>query len=284
DLADRHPLRPGGVMGADRSAVGWTQPPMSFAARTSSTSAIVGLVALALLLAAPPVLIALGARFWINIIAEVMIWSLLAASVNLLFGYTGLLSFGQALYFGMAAYGVAFGLDKLGLSFWPSFMLGVGVGTLTAAVTGVFAVRLTWHYFAIITVVFSLIFYFLSVGWKDLTNGDDGMPFNIPPVFEFGGLELKLYDLTFQYYFVFVIVTLCYLFLWALLRSPLGLAFRSVRDNDQRAGLIGINTYGIRYVSFVIAGLLASWAGFCSPFSLALPLRHICIGPFQAKA
>src|SRR2546425_700039 len=83
---------------------------------------------------------------------------------------------------------------------------------------------------------FSVIFYFLAVGWKDLTNGDDGMPFSIPPVFVFDGLELKLYDLTFQYYFVLVVVGLCYLLLWALLRSPLGLAFRSVRDNDRRAG------------------------------------------------
>jgi branched-chain amino acid transport system permease protein len=223
--------------------------------------AILGLIVIALLLLAPPILTALGAGFWVNIIAEVMIWSLLAASVNVLLGYTGLLSFGQALYFGMAAYGVAFGLDKFELSFWPSFALGIGVGTLTAAVAGVFAVRLTWHYFAIITVVFSLIFYFLSVGWKDLTNGDDGMPFDIPPVFTFGGFELKLYDLTFQYYFVLAIVALCYLLLWALLRSPLGLAFRSVRDNDQRAGLIGLNTYGIRYVSFVIAGFLASVGG-----------------------
>jgi branched-chain amino acid transport system permease protein len=230
----------------------WTMP---------APLAILGLVALVLLMVAPLILLALGARFWVNIVAEILIWSLLAASVNLLFGYTGLLSFGQALYFGMAAYGVAFGLDKFGLSFWPSFALGLAVGTLTAALAGVFAVRLTWHYFAIITVVFSLILYFLSVGWKDLTNGDDGMPFDIPPVFKFGGLELKLYDLTFQYYFVFVIVALCYLLLWALLRSPLGLAFRSVRDNDQRAGLIGLNSYGIRYVSFVIAGFLASVGG-----------------------
>jgi branched-chain amino acid transport system permease protein len=223
--------------------------------------AIAGLVVLALLLIAPLVLPALGAKFWVNVLAEVMIWSLLAASVNLLFGYTGLLSFGQALYFGMGAYGVAFGLDKFGLSFWPSFALGIGIGTLTAAVAGIVAVRLTWHYFAIITVVFSLIFYFLSVGWKDLTNGDDGMPFSIPPVLQAGGVELKLYDLTFQYYFVFVIVGLCYLLLWALLRSPLGLAFRSVRDNDERAGLIGLNTYLIRYASFVIAGFIASVSG-----------------------
>lgn len=223
--------------------------------------ATAGLIVLALLLVAPLVLNALGARFWINILAEVMIWSLLAASVNLLLGYTGLLSFGQALYFGMAAYGVAFGLDKFGLSFWPSFALGIGVGTLTAAAAGIFAVRLTWHYFAIITVVFSLIVYFLAVGWKDLTNGDDGMPFNIPPVFTAGGYELKLYDLIFQYYFVFVIVALCYLLLWMLLRSPLGLAFRCVRDNDRRVGLIGLSAYRLRYISFVIAGFIASVSG-----------------------
>ncbi len=223
--------------------------------------AITGVVALMALVLAPLVLPAIGAKFWVSILAEVMIWSLLAASVNLLFGYTGLLSFGQALYFGMAAYGVAFGLDKFGLSFWPSFALGIGIGTLTAAAAGVFAVRLTWHYFAIITIVFSLIFYFLSVGWKDLTNGDDGMPFSIPPVFSAGGIELNLYDLTFQYYFVFAIVAICYWLMWLLLRSPLGLAFRCVRDNDQRAELIGLNPYQIRYFSFVIAGFFASVSG-----------------------
>jgi branched-chain amino acid transport system permease protein len=251
-------------MGIDRAVFDRTEKVMrnllpKQTAYWSMTTA--GLVVLALLLVAPLVLNALGARFWINIMAEVMIWSLLAASVNLLLGYTGLLSFGQALYFGMAAYGVAFGLDKFGLSFWPSFALGIGVGTLTAAAAGIFAVRLTWHYFAIITVVFSLIAYFLAVGWKDLTNGDDGMPFNIPPVFTGSGYELKLYDLTFQYYFVFVIVTLCYLLLWMLLRSPLGLAFRCVRDNDQRVGLIGLSAYRLRYISFVIAGFIASVSG-----------------------
>lgn len=251
-------------MGIDRAAHDEARLLMSSDARKRTVSwpaAIAGGVVLALLLIAPPILTALGAPFWINILAEVMIWSLLAASVNLLLGYTGLLSFGQALYFGMAAYGVAFGLDKFGLTFWPSFALGIGLGTLTAAVAGIFAVRLTWHYFAIITVVFSLIVYFLAVGWKDLTNGDDGMPFSIPPTFAAGGVELKLYDLTFQYYFVFVIVALCYLFLWALLRSPLGLAFRSVRDNDLRAGLVGLSAYRIRYVSFVIAGFIASVSG-----------------------
>jgi branched-chain amino acid transport system permease protein len=106
-----------------------------------------------------------------------------------------------------------------------------------------------------------LIVYFLAVGWKDLTNGDDGMPFSIPPVFKVGTYELKLYDLVFQYYFVLVIVAACYALLWLLLNSPLGLALRCVRDNDRRVELIGLSAYRLRYVSFVIAGFLASVSG-----------------------
>jgi len=115
----------------------------------------------AFLVAAPWLIPALFNKFWVSVIAEIMIWSLLAASVNLLFGYVGLLSFGQALYFGFGMYGVAIGVATLGLSFWPALGLGIFASVAIALVTGIFAVRLTWHYFAIITVVFSLIFYFL---------------------------------------------------------------------------------------------------------------------------
>ncbi len=111
-------------------------------------------------------------------IAEILIWSLFAASVNLLFGYVGLLSFGQALYFGFGMYGVGIGIDHFGLSFWPAFGLGIVAAMAMALVSGIFAVRLTWHYFAIITVVFSLIFYFLAVTMKPLTGGDDGINFS----------------------------------------------------------------------------------------------------------
>ena len=178
-----------------------------------------------------------------------------------MYGYTGLLTFGQALFFGMGAYGVAFGLDTFGLAFWPSFLLGVAVATFTAAVTGILAVRLTLAYFTIITVVFSLIFYLFAVGRKDITNGDDGMSFTIPPTIRLGDRELTILNLTFQYYFVLAIAALCYLLLWFLLRSPLGYAFMAVRENDSRASLIGINPYRICYYSFVIAGFLAGIAG-----------------------
>ena len=121
-------------------------------------------------------------NFWVSVITEILIWSLFAASVNLLFGYVGLLSFGQALYFGFGMYGVALGIDRLGLSFWPAFGLGIAAAMTMALVSGIFAVRLSWHYFAIITVVFSLIVYFLALSNKWLTGGDDGINFTLPPV------------------------------------------------------------------------------------------------------
>ncbi len=215
----------------------------------------------AFLLGAPWIIPMVAADFWLNVLTEILIWSLFAASVNLLFGYAGLLSFGQALYFGCGAYGVAFGLLYLGLGFWGAFLLGVVLATAMAALAGLLAVRLSWHYFAIITIVFSLIVYLLAVGAKSLTGGDDGLSFSPPPFFSLGGIELTILDQTSQYFFVLVVFALC---LWGkhrLTKSPLGMAMMAVRENANRAGLIGIDVYRLRYTTFVLAGVLAGVSG-----------------------
>lgn len=199
--------------------------------------------------------------FWVSVFAEILIWSLLAASVNLLFGYVGLLSFGQALYFGFGMYGVGIGIAHLGLSFWPAFGLGIVSSMVMALIAGIFAVRLTWHYFAIITVVFSLIFYFLFLTMKPLTGGDDGINFTLPPTFKFGGTEIGLADSTFQYFFILFFVVVCFWLMRLLIQSPLGKALMAIRDNDVRASLIGLNVYILRLVAFVMAGFLAGVSG-----------------------
>jgi branched-chain amino acid transport system permease protein len=215
----------------------------------------------AFMIAVPWLVPALINSFWVSVIAEVLIWSLFAASVNLLFGYVGLLSFGQALYFGFGMYGVAIGINDLGLSFWPAFGLGIVASMAMALVTGIFAVRLTWHYFAIITVVFSLIFYFLALTNKWLTGGDDGISFTLPSTFSFGGTKYGLTDPTFQYFFILSVVALCFWLMHRLIGSPLGKAFLAIRDNDTRASLIGLNVYVLRLIAFVLAGFLAGVAG-----------------------
>ena len=215
----------------------------------------------AFMLSVPWLVPALVNTFWVSVIAEILIWSLFAASVNLLFGYVGLLSFGQALYFGFGMYGVAIGISDLGLSFWPAFGLGIVAAMAMALVTGIFAVRLTWHYFAIITVVFSLIVYFLALTNKWLTGGDDGISFTLPPTFSFGGTKYGLTDPTFQYFFILATVTVCFWLMHRLIGSPLGKAFLAIRDNDVRASLIGLNVYLLRLTAFVMAGFLAGVAG-----------------------
>ena len=199
--------------------------------------------------------------FWVSVIAEILIWSLFAASANLLFGYVGLLSFGQALFFGFGMYGVGIGIDHFGLSFWPAFGLGIVAAMAMALLSGILAVRLTWHYFAIITVVFSLIFYFIAVSAKSVTGGDDGINFALPPTFSFGTVQLGFADANFQYFFILAAVSLCFFLMHLVVGSPLGKAFLAVRENDVRASLIGLNVYVVRLIAFVMAGFLAGVAG-----------------------
>jgi branched-chain amino acid transport system permease protein len=227
----------------------------------TSVERILWIVLAAAMIAVPWIVPALINGFWVSVIAEILIWSLFAASVNLLFGYVGLLSFGQALYFGFGMYGVAIGIHDFQLSFWPAFGLGIIASMAMALITGIFAVRLTWHYFAIITVVFSLIFYFLALSNKWLTGGDDGISFPLPPTFNIGGFNKSFTDATFQYFFILATVAFCFWLMHRLIASPLGKALVAIRDNDVRASLIGLNVYLLRLIAFVMAGFLAGVAG-----------------------
>src|SRR5262249_61770078 len=124
---------------------------------------------------------------------------------------------------------------------WPAFALGIVASMIMALVTGIFAVRLTWHYFAIITVVFSLIFYFLALTNKWLTGGDDGISFVLPPTLNIGGFSKSLTDPTFQYFFILFTAALCFLLMQRLVGSPLRKAFLAIRDHVMTAPLIWLD-------------------------------------------
>lgn len=213
------------------------------------------------LIISPWLLPFIGDSFWVSVLSEILIWSCFAASINFLFGYVGLLSFGQALYFGFGMYGLALGLTSLGLGFWSSFFLGVFASGFMALITGTLAVRLTWHYFAIITVVFSLIFYFIALTIKPITGGDDGINFSAPTIFNIGDRSISLSDPTTQYFFILIVVALMFYVFKRLVSSPLGKSLMAVRDNETRAALIGLNVYKLKLLAFVIAGVYAGVAG-----------------------
>jgi branched-chain amino acid transport system permease protein len=229
--------------------------------RTAAVERVVLVAFGAFLVAVPWLVPLLAGEFWVSVIAEILIWSLLAASANLLFGYVGLLSFGQALFFGFGMYGVGIGVDKWGLSFWPAFGLGVAAAMAMALVSGVLAVRLTWHNFAIITVVFSLIFYFIAVTMKPLTGGDDGINFSLPPTFAWGEHEWSFTDADFQYFFILAATAACFGLMRLVIGSPMGKAFLAIRENDTRAALIGLNVYLLRLIAFVMSGFLSGVSG-----------------------
>src|SRR3546814_3125176 len=101
--------------------------------------------------------------------------------------------------------GFAIGIAKFGMAFWPAFGFGIFLAVAMAVITGIFAVRLTWHYFAIITLVFSQIFYIVALSWKPVTGGDDGMLFALPPKLQLGETEFSLTDQTLQYFFILAV-------------------------------------------------------------------------------
>lgn len=216
-----------------------------------------GVAVVAALLAAPFLL----GPFESGLVAEMMVWGILAMGLDLLFGYTGMLSFGQALFFGLGAYGMALSVLTFHWPFLPALAAGIVLAGLAAAVTGLVAVRLTWHYFAIITIIFSLVVYFFAVGRADLTGGDDGLSFQVPPLVSVAGVELTVYQPRVEYYFILLVTAASFLLLRAVTRSQLGLVFRAVRDNAERASLLGYDVLRYRWISFIIAGLFGGLSG-----------------------
>lgn len=211
--------------------------------------------------------------YWTMILTEILIMGLLAMSFNLLFGYTGLLSFGQAGFFGVGAYATALFISKGGSSLLLGLMAAVGAGAVTATVVGYLCVRRDEIYFAMITLGFGMMLYTVAHNWLSLTGGSDGLPVMNVPALNILGQEFSLFDPTVMYLFVFAVTALCIFFLWRVVRSPFGLMLTAIRENKQRLAFVGAGVQHLRLVAFVIAGAVAGLAGglFCLFNAMATP-------------
>jgi len=221
---------------------------------------VVGVVVLALFL-----LPLLAGRYPLYLAIQILILSVFSLGFNLLFGYTGLLSFGQAGFFAVGAYGCA----KILLAV-PNLLLGLagGVGAAGAAalLLGILSVRHTRIYFSMLTLAFGMMIYSIAWKWRDFTGGDDGLvgipraPIQIP-----GLLNLSLATMERYYYVVLVVSILAILIMHRLVRSPLGLTLQAIRDSESRAEFAGIPVRRYRLIAFTIAGLYAGLAGALLP-------------------
>ena len=189
--------------------------------------------------------------YYTRLVAVGILYGIAATGFNILFGYTGLLSFGHAMFWGLGGYIVAIGLIKLGLGFPLSILLSLIILVLTALGTGYISLRHTEIYFAMLTLALSQLAYAIMLKWRSLTGGDEGLY----------GIPRPLGTITHYYYLVLLVSSVTLLAVWLVLRSPIGLAFQTIRDNPSRAETIGYNVRRLRLLSFLISGIVTGIAG-----------------------
>lgn len=185
-------------------------------------------------------------------VAEMLIFGIIAVSTNIMVGYTGMLSFGQAAYFGIGAYACGLML-KGGYPLILAIPAGTAFSMLIAAMVGYFCVKRTGLYFICLTFAFNQMFYFIAYVWTDVTGGEDGL----------AGIPRPEYiDTAWSYYvFVAIVFGICLLAMLKIVSSPLGLIFRLVRENPERAAAIGYNVRLYKWYSFMIASSFTAAAG-----------------------
>ncbi len=193
---------------------------------------------------------------------RVLVLALAAMSLNFLLGYTGVLSFGHAAYFGLGAYGAGMTIRYLLPSTPLGILVGVLVGTVAACVIGALIVRLRGVYFAMVTIAFGQVFYFIAFRWNSVTGGDDGLSGwkRVPLHLGSHTLDILSDDRAF-YYFVLVFFALAVAVMAALLRSPFGRTLLAIRENERRARFLGIPVERHIWLSWVTSCLFVSLAG-----------------------
>ncbi len=216
----------------------------------------ISIIILAMLVAVPWV----APYFYIFIATEILILGLFAASFNLVFGYTGMLSFGHAAFFGVGAYATAMLLQSLQWPLLACLAVSVGAGGLLALVIGFLSVRLDQVYFAMLTLAFGMMVFAVVHQWRSVTNGSDGIAGFA--VTSFGlGLNLTLGDPAVYYLVVLCIVVLASALLYLICRSSFGLILRAIRQNPERVAFCGLNVRSYRLAAFTVAGAFAGLAG-----------------------
>ncbi len=193
-------------------------------------------------------------NYQLTLANNILLWALFAMSFNMLFGVTGMLSFGQALYFGFGAYFVGLSVMHLGAGwFLPGLVSGVIAAGLLALIVGPLVLRLTGVYFTMLTLAFAQLGWGIMVKWYDFTNGDDGIQGIIPP----GILGNKIA----YYYFCLALTAASIWFLWRLSRSPFGLMLRCIRQNPNRVRFLGRRVKRNQLRIYVISGVFTALAG-----------------------
>jgi len=214
-------------------------------------------VAVALLVALPPVMTAIGQTFYIDLVRRIMILAIAAVSLNLILGYGGMVSFGHAAYLGIGAYAVGI-LAFYGVtSGWLQWALAIGASALVAALIGAVSIRTSGIYFIMITLAFTQMLYYLGISLEEF-GGDDGM--RLKSRSEFSGL-IDLGNPVSFYYLALALMLLAVFVVYRVVNSRFGMVLRAAKSNEARTRAIGFSPYPYRLAAFVLAGAMCGLAG-----------------------
>ena len=204
-------------------------------------------------------------KFYVQLLAKIMIMAIFAMSLNLLLGYTGLVSFGHAAFFGASGYALALLTPQYhAANFWTSLPLAVAASALLALVIGFFVVRTRGIYFIMVTLAFAQMLFFLFFDTK-IAGGSDGIYIDMRPVAKIGDWQVfRLDDFVHVYYLVLVFLGLTYVLLRMILRSLFGRVLAGIRVNEHRMRSLGYPSFRYKLACFVIAGAIAGVAGYLS--------------------
>ena len=213
--------------------------------------------------------------YWITLLTQMLIFAVLAMSLDILLGYSGMPSFGHAGFFGASAYVVAILSTRYKMGFLTCFVSGIGVATVISMIFGLLVAHAKGVYFLMITLALGMVLWGLAFRWVSMTKGDNGISGIPRPDI---GFPISLNDPITFYYVTLVVFVACLVLMAIFVRSPFGHSMKGIRESESRMRILGYNTWLHRYLTYVVAGAFGGisgmfWAyynGFVSPHDLEL--------------
>ncbi|PKR76995.1 branched-chain amino acid ABC transporter permease [Halalkalibacillus sediminis] len=199
-------------------------------------------------------------RWFLFLMIQIFVFGIFAMSYDLLLGYTGIVSFGHAMFFGIGAYSVAVFLDLMEASFFGllvGIIAAVLIGGFIAFLAGILTLRLKSHYYAMLTLALASLFMVVAEKWRSVTRGSDGFTFRIP---DFPGILGEYRNIT-MYMICLLFLVLFFFGLRRLTQSPMGKVLVAIRENDQRVESLGFKIMPYKVIISVVSGVVASFAG-----------------------
>ncbi len=226
----------------------------------------------------------------LDVILKIAIFSALVASYDVILGYTGIVSLGHVLYFGIGSYLVGIFMGKLGWTSYGhlalSFLIAIVISGILSVLIGLFSLRIRAIFFAMVTLAFMEFTFILSSQLRSITGGDDGISFKLPGIlaidFSYGKiLGIEFTGRLISYYLIIIVSLILFLLMLRFVHSPVGRVLQSIRDNEQRSIALGFRTYHFQViassfascVAAVTGGCFAIWVRYVSPdSSLSVPI------------